>query len=436
MRSFPRLLALLGILLLPLAPNGVVAQDEQASVRLIHGVPDLGPVDLYIDEALAVVGATFPSVTDPLMVAGGDHRVTVTPSGYGLDQALVDSVIAIDPGTTDEVAIVGSAQRVGAVLFPMDRSELVEDRARIRIVHASPDAGPLDPIVANGDQLFPKVEFQQSTEYAEVPLGVFPMAMLFSDSKAVALDLPDLVLEPGTVTDLYILGRLSDGTIQPLIVRGEARVVPLAGFGARLRQGACVEKGATLQEIGIVSEPRGRVVGSPAGEPVNSLNATIPIPFDQILGAVTSIEITVSEKPDAAVAACAEIGGPLADDGALAVALRSSGSGDLQGVAVLAPSVLDPAQTDVSLLLAPAIASADAAAPVSDAPNAAPPAVAAEQAQAPVAPTTAAEATPAPLVPTVSPPATLTAPAPPSAQETPLPPIIAPTAPPVATPAG
>ncbi|MFM9105491.1 MAG: DUF4397 domain-containing protein [Chloroflexota bacterium] len=347
-RGVLALLAALGFLSTLGAP--AAAQEEKASVRVIHAVSDLGPIDVYIDDALAVVGATFPSVTDPLLIDGGDHRVTVTPSGYGMDQALIDSVIAIEPGTTDEIAVVGTALAVGAVLFPMDRGELDEDRGRIRIVHASPDAGPLDPIVASGDQLFPTVQFQQATEYAEAPLGPFPLAMLFSESRAVALDLPMLTLDPGSVTDLYIVGRIADGTIQPVIVQGEAQVVPLSGYGARLLQGACVENGPTLQDLGVIGEPRGRVVGSPAGEPVNALSATVPVSFDQIVGAVTSIEIRESEKPDAPVAACAEIGGLLADDGALAVALRSPDGGSLRGVAVIAQSVLDPAQTDVSLL--------------------------------------------------------------------------------------
>jgi hypothetical protein len=351
MTRWARLVAIVAMMM-AFAPGQAGAQDEPASIRIIHGISDLGPVDLYLDGALAVVGASFPSVTDPLMVDGGDRRVTVTPSGLGMDQALVDSVVTLLPGTTDEIAVVGSAANVSAVLFPMDRSELDEDRARIRVVHASPDTGPLDPVIAGGDQLFPTVQYQQSTDYAEVPFGEFPVALLYSGSMSVAVDLPLLALEPGSVTDLYVIGQVADGTVQPLVVQDRAEVVPLLGRAASLREGSCVGSGAVVQDLGLVVEPRGRVVGAASGEPVNGTFASIPVPFDAIVGAVHSIEIAESEEPEAGVTACAEIGGPLTDVGSLAVPLRAP-DGDLRGVAVIAPGVVDPEVTDISLLLVP-----------------------------------------------------------------------------------
>ena len=58
--------------------------------------------------------------------------------------------------------------------------------------------------------------------------------------------------------------------------------------------------------------------------------------------------------------ACGEIGGTLTDDGNLVVGLREENGSGLAGIALLAPSVVDPATTDVSVYLASGLAAVEA----------------------------------------------------------------------------
>ncbi|MBA3416662.1 MAG: DUF4397 domain-containing protein, partial [Chloroflexia bacterium] len=171
-------------LLIAVLPALAAAQDDRALVRVIHGVSDVGPIDLYIDGAIAVVGATFPSVTDPLDIAGGEHRIVVAPSGLGVDAALVDSTLTIDAGTTAEIAVVGGVAGLNAVLFDVDRSPLAADRARLRIIHASPDAGPIEPAFVGAEALFPSIDYLLASEYVEVAAGNFPLELRLTDDGA------------------------------------------------------------------------------------------------------------------------------------------------------------------------------------------------------------------------------------------------------------
>lgn len=388
-------------------------QEDRASVRVIHGVSDAGPIDVYIDGAIAVVGATFPSVTDPLTVAGGEHRVVVVPSGSGVDAAFVDSTLTVAAGTTDEIAVVGTAASPNAVLFEVDRSPLPADVARLRIVHASPDADPVQPTLVGSAVLFPTIEYLLATEYAEVPAGVYPIEFAFTSGVAEPVSVADLELAAGTVTDIYLVGQVADQSFQPLVVGARTRRGDRAAAGqvaptpeaaqageaapadeqvrtASLLAGSCDALGAEVSPIAPVAAPTGAEVGPQGGAAIRNGFATIPVAFDAIVAAEHSIAI--------GAAACGEVGGRLTDDGGLAVPLLAA-NGTARGVAFLGPNALDPTATDISVFLVPGRTPADAptgeeTAAAADA--AATPAAVGGQDQAPVTVTIEAIGTPAP----------------------------------------
>lgn len=346
------------------------AQEDAGSIRVVHGVSDLGPIDVYIDGRLAVVGAAFPSATVPLQLAGGDHRLSAVATGGALDSPLVDSVVSVEPGTSAEIALVGSAADMPAVLFPVDTSSLDADRARLRVVHGSPDAGPLDVSFVGGDAIFPTVEFLTASEYAELPAGAYTLDLRTPGSEVATIFLPELELAPGEVVDVYVIGQAADAGVQSLVVRTAVEVTPLVGLSASIRQGTCADPGAEVASIGIVAEPRGASVGGDSGAPVRNGFGSAPVAFDAAVAAPHAIVLGSSEAADSGIVACGTIAGALTDDGALAIPLRGA-DGASVGVAVVAPGVLDPSAIDVSVFVLPAAEPAAGQSDTSDAGNAA-----------------------------------------------------------------
>lgn len=344
-------IALLGALPGLGAVGRVGAQaDAPATVRIIHGVSDVGPIDLYIDGAIAVVGAAFPSVTDPLSLPAGEHRIVVTPSGAGPEAALVESTLPLDPGATDEIAVVGSAAALSGILFEIDRSPLPAGQARFRVVHVSPDAGPVDPALVGGDTLFPTVDYRRATEYADLPAGVYPLELRVSGTDVLTLAVPDLELAAGVVTDVYLVGQAADGTLQALVVTTTVEgTIAVVGQVASLRAGTCAEPGGEVAALAPVAEPAGAAVGTTAGGPVTTGFATAPVAFDALVAADHVVAVAAADG--SGLVACGAIGGRLTDDGSLVVALRDPAAGSAAGVAVLSPNALDPAATDVSVFL-------------------------------------------------------------------------------------
>ena len=360
-------------MLIAVLPATALGQEDGASVRVVHGVSDAGPLDLYIDGAIAVVGATFPSVTDPLSIEGGEHRIVVAPSGSGIDAALVDSTRTIEAGTTAEIAVAGSVAGLNAVLFEVDRSALADDQARIRVVNASPDAGPIDASIVGGGVIFPSVDYLLATEYAEVAAGVYPLELQLASGAVDPLAVPDLALEAGTVTDVYVVGQVADGTLQPLLVgaralggvrtgteteteQGDSVRAPTADSGPRpssLRAGTCEALGDEVAAISEVTAATGVEVGPQSGVAIANGFATVPVAFDAIVAADHAIVVG-----DGVPAACGAVGGRLTDDGSLVVPLLAD-TGAARGVAVLFPNVLDPTATDISVFFVPQSTSDD-----------------------------------------------------------------------------
>lgn len=338
----------------------VAAQEDVGTIRVVHGVSDLGPIDIFVDGRLAVVGAGFPSATVPLQLSAGDHRLAIVATGGSLDAPLVDSVVTVEPGAGAVIALVGGGGDMPAVLFPVDGSTLDADRARLRVVHGSPDAGPLDVSFVGGDAIFPTVEYMTASEYAEVPAGIYALDLRAPGAEAASISLPDLSLAPGEVADVYVVGQAADASVQLLVVRTIVGVEPLIGQAANLRTGTCAAPGAVLAPLGVVTEPRGASVGNGGVEPVRNGFGSAPVAFDDAVGAPHVVAVGSSEAEDSAVVACGSIAGALTDDGSLAIPLGGADGAPL-GVAVVAPGVLDPSSIDVSIFLMPGTGSAPGA---------------------------------------------------------------------------
>ena len=59
------------------SPNGSRAlQDDasdDASVRIVHGIPDAGPLDVYVDGSVALIGIVFTDTSGDLFLPSGER---------------------------------------------------------------------------------------------------------------------------------------------------------------------------------------------------------------------------------------------------------------------------------------------------------------------------------------------------------------------------
>jgi hypothetical protein len=197
---------------------GVGAMGD-ACVNVIHASPDAPAVDVYVDGSLALEGLAFGAASGWVALPAGVHQVQVTASGTMADEAVIDAELELQEGAAYEVAAVGLLADITAAVNQLNLSELDEDEARVRVVHASPDAPAVDIAVAGGDVLFAELSFPDASGTRTVPASTYDLEVRVAGTTDVALPLADVTLEPGMVYSIYAIGLVGDGslTVLPIV---------------------------------------------------------------------------------------------------------------------------------------------------------------------------------------------------------------------------
>lgn len=191
---------------------------EKAAVRVAHLAPDAPNVDIRVDGTRVLADVPFKAVSDYLELSVGTHRVQVTPAN-ATTPVVIDATVTLTAGAAYTVAAVG---RIGnGTLQPL---VLTDDRtpapgqAKVRFVHASPDAPAVDVAVAGGATVFPNKAFKEFTAYATLPAGSYNLAVKPAGTPTVALSIPNVVVQAGANYTIFAAGLLGDGTLAALPV--------------------------------------------------------------------------------------------------------------------------------------------------------------------------------------------------------------------------
>lgn len=352
--SRPVLAVLRALLVLVLATGALhlsgqapaAAQDDsQTRVRVVHGLDGVGPVDIYVDGGLALIGLGAGETSGELRLASGEHQLAVVASGTGIDGALVAGSITLRPDASLFATLVGTADAPSVGLFVVDSRPLDAGRARFRIINGALDAS-LVPAFAGGDALTEPLAFGDASEYSQIDAGVYDLDFLDAASGVAMLSLPGVEFTEGTVTDILITGQAANATLATIVETTAVEVTRPTGRGGQLTTGACDALGDVVADLGLILPGQGATVGVATAEPTSQAYAVAAVAFDTLIASPHSVVIR-SETGD--LVACGEIGGNLTDTGSLVVALE--GPGAAHGVAVLAPGLDALDSTGVSLFM-------------------------------------------------------------------------------------
>ena len=193
------------------------AHASDAFVRVVHASPDAPNVDVLVNGGAAFENAPFTGVTPYAPLAAPDtYNVQVVPAG-ATKPVVIDADLALKSGVRYTVAAVNTLANITPLVLVDDNTTL-SDAARIRFVHASPDAPAVDIALANGgDVLFPNVSFTGVGDYIQVPGGTYDLEVRAAGTMTVVLPLPNLTFDNATVYTAYAMGFLTPGEGQPAL---------------------------------------------------------------------------------------------------------------------------------------------------------------------------------------------------------------------------
>jgi hypothetical protein len=205
--NMKRIFAISAVLVLSLAlATGAMAQDDSARVRVVHASPDAPSVDVWVNGSIAFSDAPFKGITDYAELSPATYNVQVSPTG-ATEPIVIDADLELAADTDYTVVAVGLLENIEPLVLIDNNDAPAAGKAHVRFVHASPDAPAVDIAVANGGPiLFLNVPFKGVGDYLPVDAGTYDLEARVAGTDTVALSVPGVTLEEGTVYTIFAMG--------------------------------------------------------------------------------------------------------------------------------------------------------------------------------------------------------------------------------------
>lgn len=187
-------------------------KDGFAALKVVHASPDAPNVDVYVNGLAVLEDVPFGAVSGAFVLGVGSYRIQVTPTGEQPEAAVIDETLELDatPYTVAAIGEVteGAEQPIQPLVLADDVSALDEGTARVRFVHASPDAPAVDIVpTETGEPLFANVSFGEDQTVC-VPEGEYTLEVRPAGAEDVVAEFP-VALEGGWVYSAWAIGYLS-----------------------------------------------------------------------------------------------------------------------------------------------------------------------------------------------------------------------------------
>ncbi len=223
--------------------NGAAPNPGQAKVRVVHAAPQAPTVDIYVTAPGADLSTASPTlakvpfkaVSGVLQIPASDYQIRVTPTGTK-DPAYDSGSVPVAAG--QDLVFVAVEQSMGLapislLVLTADPAnpvlEIDDQRAQVRVMHASPDAPAVDVLV-NDQVALANVPFPVASDYLTVNAGTYNVKVNAAGTGATVID-AELMLRGSMAYTAIATGFLAD--IQPLVLEDDP--TPPAAGQSRLR---------------------------------------------------------------------------------------------------------------------------------------------------------------------------------------------------------
>ncbi len=192
---------------------------EMTQIRVIHTSYDAPNVDVQVDGENAITDLAYGQSSGYTSIEAGTRSVTVTPAGSTSPQVIAEN-LPLDEGEVYSVFAMDSLDAISAVFTSEDKSA-ASGQAKIRFVHASPDAPAVDIRTgsASGAAVFSSAAFKDISDYTTVDPNdyMFVVTPAGTEEEVIAFD--PVGLEAGQVYTVVAHGTLDDSDNYPFAVR-------------------------------------------------------------------------------------------------------------------------------------------------------------------------------------------------------------------------
>jgi hypothetical protein len=215
-------------------PAAAVEDRDNALVRVVHAMPTADAVDVYGDDQRLFDAVAYKSVTPYREVEGQRYAIDVRAAGAAQTEPLGRNVEGFDDGGHYTVFAVPGDDNGKASLRIVkdDHSTPASGKARLRVVHASSEAGEIDVFVTGQtDPIVDGVNVATVSDYDEID-PVTGALEVRQEGQARALHtLRGVQIEPGRSYTVVLTGRVNaTPRLDAFVIedRAETAAVPAA----------------------------------------------------------------------------------------------------------------------------------------------------------------------------------------------------------------
>lgn len=206
---------LLLVLAMAVAVVGLVPQSSKAQssnmIRVMHASPDAPPVDIYVDGKAVLTNVPFFTLSGALSLPNGTYEVAITPAGAGLASAVFVTDLTVENGYAGTVVALNTLSNLEVGLYDDDMSPVAAGKARVRVIHASPDAPAVDIKLAGTSTAVVSNAAFTDAATIEVPAGTYAFDITPAGASTVVFTTPSLRFESGWSYTLVASGFLKGG---------------------------------------------------------------------------------------------------------------------------------------------------------------------------------------------------------------------------------
>ncbi len=189
-------------------------------IRFFHAVPDLGPVDIYVNGKRVARNLDYRNFTEYMKAFPGYYRVAVFPAGNKTNPIFVNYMNLIGYRIYTGV-IEGTSGDASLEMINDNRRYLPKDKAYVRFAQMSANAPALD-VYLDDSLVISDLNNKEVSRYMAIRPGSHNIKLRDYLSGAVLMEDPDMTVQGGKAYTVYIVGDIYDRT-------GLQVIIPLEG---------------------------------------------------------------------------------------------------------------------------------------------------------------------------------------------------------------
>ncbi len=206
-------------------PSNEVENRGNILVRVAHLIPGAPSVDLFTDDTKPFTDAAYKTVSEYKEIPAGNINFRLRQAGQDTAQPLVqdDERLSDDGAHYTVLALPDSGGKPDLEFLKDDFSAPSSGKAKVRVIHASPDAGEIS-VFANGrnDALFDGVDFADENDYKEID-PVNGTLVIRPEGKNITLvTIPNARFDAGKLYTVFVVGNASGAAkLEAVVVTDE-----------------------------------------------------------------------------------------------------------------------------------------------------------------------------------------------------------------------